>query len=590
MRGAGWGKSRSALVGCGHGAEQLVTGRMGRPRYPDVLTPAEWRVLEQIRGGKANAEIAVRLGVSINTVRYHVSNMLAKLEQPDRHALASWAGEPAGGRGWLRLPPLGLSLSIGVRAAAMIAATAVVTFGIVLAARGGEEEPTPGLGSGGEPSATVVVSDGGGLSRGEIEAGVLLLTGDTLIPLDPRTAEPLAGYAPVDVPIRIGTASPDGSLFALIYGDPDFFDQIGRLTLELIDGQQLGLVSSGLDDDGDGVVRRWEIEVDTRFVVSIGATAWAADSKRLYAMVAAGSESELWAFDVAEDTAELLATSPRTSARLNVSPDGATVYLRRHGSAGTIAAIDATNGDEIKRIRPFAGLSTTVVTASGERLYAFGASHGEIAVIDLDLGEVERTATLPDAAFRPSFVPYATDVSPDGRWLYVSAMEQVEECPELSSGPCITNQPLGLQVIDLETMEIVHHESGINWFSVSPDGRWVVGTGVMWDFRGLSPELHKYQTEEVGFGVKVIEVGSWEVVAHLEPGTGFTIPVFSPAGRYVYLTSRGTGAALQLSDPACVEDCSVITVIDLEQLEVIAARVMDEEEPWGLLLAIPPTE
>ena len=73
--------------------------RGGRPRHPDVLTPAEWRVLEALREGGTNAEIAARLGVSANTVRYHVSNMLAKLELRDRRALAAW--RPEGDRGRL---------------------------------------------------------------------------------------------------------------------------------------------------------------------------------------------------------------------------------------------------------------------------------------------------------------------------------------------------------------------------------------------------------------------------------------------------------------------------------------------------------
>ena len=71
----------------------MERNRGGRPRHPDVLTPAEWRVLEALREGGTNAEIAARLGVSANTVRYHVSNMLAKLELRDRRALAAWRPE-----------------------------------------------------------------------------------------------------------------------------------------------------------------------------------------------------------------------------------------------------------------------------------------------------------------------------------------------------------------------------------------------------------------------------------------------------------------------------------------------------------------
>ena len=72
----------------------MERNRGGRPRHPDVLTPAEWRVLEALREGGTNAEIAARLGVSTNTVRYHVSNMLAKLELRDRRALAAGAAMP----------------------------------------------------------------------------------------------------------------------------------------------------------------------------------------------------------------------------------------------------------------------------------------------------------------------------------------------------------------------------------------------------------------------------------------------------------------------------------------------------------------
>ena len=67
--------------------------RGGRPRHPDILTPAEWRVLEQLREGGTNAEIAVRLGISPDTVKYHISNMLAKLGVGNRRDLAGWRPE-----------------------------------------------------------------------------------------------------------------------------------------------------------------------------------------------------------------------------------------------------------------------------------------------------------------------------------------------------------------------------------------------------------------------------------------------------------------------------------------------------------------
>lgn len=51
----------------------------GRPPHPDVLTPAEWRVLELLREGLSNPEIAERLGLSRDTVKTHVGAILSKL-------------------------------------------------------------------------------------------------------------------------------------------------------------------------------------------------------------------------------------------------------------------------------------------------------------------------------------------------------------------------------------------------------------------------------------------------------------------------------------------------------------------------------
>ncbi len=62
----------------------------GRPPHPDLLTPAEQRVLGELRKGGTNVEIAVRLGLSPETVKTHIARMLAKLGLDDRHSLAAW--------------------------------------------------------------------------------------------------------------------------------------------------------------------------------------------------------------------------------------------------------------------------------------------------------------------------------------------------------------------------------------------------------------------------------------------------------------------------------------------------------------------
>ena len=64
----------------------------GRPPHDDVLTPAEWRVIEGVRHGMTNPEIARRQGVSLDAVKYHVANALQKLGFESRAELRQWDG------------------------------------------------------------------------------------------------------------------------------------------------------------------------------------------------------------------------------------------------------------------------------------------------------------------------------------------------------------------------------------------------------------------------------------------------------------------------------------------------------------------
>jgi DNA-binding CsgD family transcriptional regulator/uncharacterized glyoxalase superfamily protein PhnB len=69
----------------------------GRPRHPDVLTPTEWAVLLRVREGLTNAEIAQIRRCRVDTVKYHVANIVAKLQLADRAALRRWSGRPLRG-------------------------------------------------------------------------------------------------------------------------------------------------------------------------------------------------------------------------------------------------------------------------------------------------------------------------------------------------------------------------------------------------------------------------------------------------------------------------------------------------------------
>jgi len=64
----------------------------GRPPHDDLLTPAEWRTVEFVRHGLTNREIALRQGVSLDAVKFHVANALAKLGFTSRAELRLWSG------------------------------------------------------------------------------------------------------------------------------------------------------------------------------------------------------------------------------------------------------------------------------------------------------------------------------------------------------------------------------------------------------------------------------------------------------------------------------------------------------------------
>lgn len=69
--------------------------KRGRPPHADLLTPSEWRTVHFVQHGLSNAAIAARRGISIDAVKFHVSNALAKLRLRNRRELRAWFRAPA---------------------------------------------------------------------------------------------------------------------------------------------------------------------------------------------------------------------------------------------------------------------------------------------------------------------------------------------------------------------------------------------------------------------------------------------------------------------------------------------------------------
>jgi photosystem II stability/assembly factor-like uncharacterized protein/DNA-binding CsgD family transcriptional regulator len=122
--------------------ERARRGR-GRPRHPDILTPREWQVLELLREGLTNEQIAQRLDISLAGAKYHVSEILTKLGLTSREQAAAWQPEAVAVRWWQRvtawLPRHAWPLAGAAAGLAALAALAGLAALVWAAAQNGDE-------------------------------------------------------------------------------------------------------------------------------------------------------------------------------------------------------------------------------------------------------------------------------------------------------------------------------------------------------------------------------------------------------------------------------------------------------------------
>jgi DNA-binding NarL/FixJ family response regulator len=71
-------------------ARDLLSARRERRSEPS-LTDREREILELLRGGLANKEIAAQLGITVKTVKAHLSSLFQKIGVLDRTQAALWA-------------------------------------------------------------------------------------------------------------------------------------------------------------------------------------------------------------------------------------------------------------------------------------------------------------------------------------------------------------------------------------------------------------------------------------------------------------------------------------------------------------------
>ncbi|HEY7467047.1 MAG TPA: LuxR C-terminal-related transcriptional regulator [Dehalococcoidia bacterium] len=154
--------------------------RRGRPPYPGLLTPREQEVLDLLRQGLTNRQIADRLHVSVATANYHVSQILSKLGVTTREEAAALAPRARGrGRYWLpaifgtalhKLPvPAAARLLAGGALATAAIALSLLAFAVFTMDRRDLETPASSLPE--RPLGKLVYVDDGDLWTLELPDG-----------------------------------------------------------------------------------------------------------------------------------------------------------------------------------------------------------------------------------------------------------------------------------------------------------------------------------------------------------------------------------------------------------------------------------
>lgn len=177
--------------------------KRGRPHHPDILTPRQWEVLALIRDNLSNQEIAQKLGISLDGVKFHVSEVLTRLGVRNRLEAARWQPPRPGDGGLAAVTPLVFWrklnwLSQGIAGGLGIAITAglgLLIWGLLVTQNDG-------------PAVADIVL---GAQEGEVLDGTSVVDGFGLWLFDTETES--ATRLPVDERLMLAQWLEDGTKF-----------------------------------------------------------------------------------------------------------------------------------------------------------------------------------------------------------------------------------------------------------------------------------------------------------------------------------------------------------------------------------------
>lgn len=234
-----------------------------RPRYPSdrelAWTPRQREVLSLIASGRTNPEIAAQLGISLDGAKWHVREIMAKLQVEGRdEAAAYWRARNGLGSRFVRLgAAVGLLrpatlLKFVIVGAGAAAAVAAVALSIAVLRSGNTDGGSPSA----EQSPDVVA--GPSLPPAAQKLADLFANGDVdglmgrAQPTDITCNQPLDGPYPLCTGVSAGVHRP-GFRVAQHGGDGEAVDAI-TLRQRLTDAVALGAVVTSLGCPPDSTI------------------------------------------------------------------------------------------------------------------------------------------------------------------------------------------------------------------------------------------------------------------------------------------------------------------------------------------------
>ncbi len=432
-----------------------------------------------------------------------------------------------------------------------------------------------------------------------VGGGTLMLdwANQVLSPVDSETLEPLSDFTPLPMGHWASNyVSPDGRLLASAIGPT----QAPRANLHVFNLKDWAEMFVLEEPEGD-----------------LSSAVWSPDSDRLF--VTAGLPSwksgrTLWAVDIRDQSARKLTDLAYWIDRIDVSPDGSTLYVFAFQLADTqtfevtgapfLVALDSHTGVEKARValpgmvigqRKEEGRDGELyamyfpgraLSPDGRRYYIAHAEDDEITVVNLEEMAVETTAV---PARKPSLFERALDtllgvgqaeakggpsnsrqilVSPDGARLFVTGGRDHEIAAD-SAG----YEPLGLKVLEADTLEIIAQHEGVGGIELSPDGNLLFAAG--WSHQWMRTGLNELTPDKYqGSGLKVIDADTGSLLNEFEPGRIFESLVPASDGEVLYLiTQQPEYPGLAWKQTDCAVPCQTITVYDVRTGTAIAERV-----------------